>query len=114
MATNIDPIQFASQNESVIPLLNLAYGPYLLYTDPKTGKEVRYALTQDSTNVGRKEDNDVVLYSKYVSRYHARIDVVDHSGDRVLQFKGKICCCHCCCFCDTCDYDDLGEDENGG
>lgn len=49
---------------------------------------MKYMFTLDTTNIGRKRENEVELVSKYVSRYHAKIDAeIDQNGDAILVFK---------------------------
>jgi hypothetical protein len=63
------------QTQSSVKVANLFHYPYLFYIDPKNDKEVKYPITLETTNIGRKEDNDLALLSKYISRYHARIEM---------------------------------------
>lgn len=61
--------------------------PYLYFVDPVTGKETKFNIINQTTNIGRKEDNDLILFSKYVSRYHCRLDVEVTDGQTILVFK---------------------------
>ncbi len=73
--------------------VNLPLAPFLIYIDPKDRKykETRHKFTVQTTNIGRKKDNEISLISKFISRYHARIDVEENhngkNGDTVLVFK---------------------------
>lgn len=68
--------------EYVIP-----YSPSLIYVDPKSKQKEFYRLCSETTNIGRKDDNDLPLVSQYVSRYHARIDCEQLNGETAIVFK---------------------------
>jgi hypothetical protein len=68
--------------------LSLDVQPYIYYVDPRTKKECKFNIAQETINIGRNEENDLVLTSKYVSRFHARIDVeTDFDGRIVFRFR---------------------------
>eukprot|EP01116_Phalansterium_solitarium_P009480 TRINITY_DN2363_c0_g1_i1.p1 TRINITY_DN2363_c0_g1~~TRINITY_DN2363_c0_g1_i1.p1 ORF type:complete len:583 (-),score=159.90 TRINITY_DN2363_c0_g1_i1:276-2024(-) len=71
-----------SKKETDIP-----FKPWLFYVDPVSSDDINFKLKLETTNIGRKEDNDVPIVSKYVSRYHARIDIEQRDSGRVCVFK---------------------------
>jgi hypothetical protein len=71
-----------NDGDSVFP-----YSPYLLYTDPKSGKDMKYTLCKEQTCIGRSDENDVKLLSKYISRFQCRIDVETRNGEKIFIFR---------------------------
>ena len=48
----------------------------LVASKPDRGMEIHYPLTRKEMTIGRAQENDIRLDSKYVSRVHARITVI--------------------------------------
>src|SRR5690554_4713481 len=63
----------------------MAFGK--LFVRAESGETTEYSLTRPSTTIGRQPGNDIVLNTTAVSRYHARLDVVD--GQVVLVDLGS-------------------------
>ena len=74
--------------EPEAPRAEIQNSPYLYYIDPKSGKLCKYQIHLDTTNIGRKKDNDLELVSKYISRYQARIDLaIGEDGSQNLVMR---------------------------
>jgi len=51
----------------------------ILLQQSESGEVVQHQISKDRITIGRRPDNDIVLYDGFVSRYHATID---KKGDR--------------------------------
>lgn len=75
----------------ILKTVEIQNEPFLLYIDPFTGKFSNYKIVHESTNIGRKKgDNELELNSKYVSRFHARLDLrKDANENDEIWYKVK-------------------------
>lgn len=71
---------------------NVASGPNILRRKPfieiENGMGMRCAIPRDMLRIGREDDNDIRIPSRYVHRYHAAIHREDHDDWLITDLTG--------------------------